>query len=294
MANKINVSDFSLADTLECGQVFRWKRDADGVFTSVIGKKIARVRQSNGHLECDFDGNEDFLRKYFALDHSLPAILATFPRDELTQKAVKTHRGLRVIRQEPWECLASFIASSMKQIAHIRQIVEKLSENFGEPLDDSQKFFAFPSVEAIARASETELRACKLGFRARNLRDAARKIADGAVNLEKIRALDYENALAELQKLPGVGEKIANCALLFAYERHEAVPRDVWISRILREFYFARRRKISPKELRAFAKNYFGPYGGWAQQYLFHYVRNHPDSLERGARGGKMFVNHSA
>ena len=134
-------------------------------------------------------------------------------------------------------------------------------------------FTAYPSPQRLAAATEKQLRDCKLGFRARNLVGSARMIAEGKVDLERIATMDDDEALAELCKLPGVGAKVANCVLLFAYGRLRAFPIDVWIERVLREIYFKGRRKVTAKRLRQFSQEYFGPYGGYAQQYLFHHAR---------------------
>jgi N-glycosylase/DNA lyase len=197
--------------------------------------------------------------------------------------AVANCRGLRLLRQDPWECLASFILSSTKQIVQIRQIVSLLCERFGEACTvepaartDSATGrtlqFAFPTAERLAACSEVELRDCKMGFRAPSLLKAARRIAEGKFDLEKIRSLDYAAARAELMTLRGVGGKIADCVLLFAYGFDSAFPVDVWVERALQQLYFPRRR-ASHKRLLNFAATHFGPHAGYAQQYLFHYMR---------------------
>jgi N-glycosylase/DNA lyase len=250
MPARINVTDFNLAATLECGQAFRWLRGADGWFTGVVGQRVCRLRQHGDVLEGDVD------RRYLALDVSLRDIVATFPPEAAVQAAVRRHWGLRVLRQEPWETLASFIASSTKQIVQIRQIVELLAKRLGEPID--ARHHAFPSVEAVARTTVAELRACKLGFRAAYLHAAARHIAAGQLDLAMLPRLEYERALEELMELTGVGEKIANCTLLFSCGFNQAFPVDVWMKRALQ-------RMPRPVD--------FGPYAGWAQQYLFYHER---------------------
>lgn len=262
MTGRINVADFDLATTLECGQAFRWQRQSDGWFVGVVGDRLHRVRQVGGMLE------GDVAARYFALDVDLRAVAMTFPDDAPLREAVRAHWGLRILRQEPWETLASFIASSTKQIVQIRQIVELLAERFGEPLAAGVTCHRFPTVEVMARASLPELRACKLGFRARYLQGAARLIAGGRVRWAEVPAMEYERALEELQKIPGVGEKIANCALLFGFGFDEAFPVDVWVKRSLRRLYF-RGRAVSDRQLRTFVRSHFGRYAGWAQQYLF-------------------------
>ena len=227
-----------------------------------------------------------WLRDYLQTEVDLDAVLKTFPDDAPMRDAVAACCGLRVLRQDPWECLASFILSSTKQIVQIRQIVALLCERFGEPINrcnvepvvrlDSATGrtlqFAFPSPEKIAAVTEPELRACKMGFRAPHLLAAARQIADGKFDLERLRHLPQAEAREELMKLRGVGAKIADCVLLFAYGFDGAFPVDVWVERALRELYFPRRR-VSAKRLRHFAATHFGPHAGYAQQYLFHYMR---------------------
>ncbi len=215
-------------------------------------------------------------------------MLKTFPDDEPMRAAVAACRGLRVLRQDPWECLASFILSSTKQIVQIRQIVALLCERFGEPVcsgclrppsdgtqsavTDRRYNYSFPTPQRLAALTETELRACKMGFRAPHLLAAARQIAEGKLDLEKIRSLPLPEARAELMKLRGVGGKIADCVLLFAYGFDSAFPVDVWVERALQQLYFPRRR-VNEKKLRRFAATHFGPHAGYAQQYLFHYMR---------------------
>jgi N-glycosylase/DNA lyase len=192
---------------------------------------------------------------------------------------------LRVLRQDPWECLASFILSSTKQIVQIRQIITLLCERFAEPLrcgvESATRFdsatgrtlqFSFPTPQRLAAATEAELRACKMGFRAPHLLAAARQIADSKFDLERPRRLPLAEARAELMKLRGVGGKIADCVVLFAYGFNSAFPVDVWVARALRKLYF-QRRPVTAKRLRHFAATHFGPHAGYAQQYLFHYMR---------------------
>ncbi len=230
-------------------------------------------------------GSAVAVSRYFALDHSLDKICRTFPADDTMAAARKFCRGLRIIRQPVWECLASFICSSVKQVAHIRQMTAALRQRFGvrRPLDRLD-LFVFPSADAVARCSEADLRGCGLGYRAGNLLATARLVVEGRANLAAWRALPDEELHNRLRELPGVGPKVANCVQLFAYERLRAFPIDVWIERVLRSRYFPRRRKFKPGELRDFSASYFGPYGGYAQQYLFHYARLGARAAVRPAR----------
>ena len=171
--------------------------------------------------------------------------------------------------------LASFILSSTKQIVQIQQIVELLTERFGDPLlalAGHRRVYGFPSPARLARATEEELRACKMGFRAPNLLKTARSVANGEVDLERLRQVGVEEARARLLELAGVGRKIADCVLLFAYGYQSAFPVDVWVMKVLQRLYFPRRR-MNLKRLHRFAAEHFGPCSGYAQQYLFHYAR---------------------
>jgi N-glycosylase/DNA lyase len=212
--------------------------------------------------------------RYFALDHPLAEICDSFPRDPAMNAARDSCRGLRIVRQPKWECLATFICSSMKQVAHIRQISVALRKRFGEQRRiGNQLMYSFPAAERVAQASRKELLECKLGYRAKNLRATARRVSSGQADLEAWSALSDAELRKQLCALPGVGPKIANCVMLFAYERLRAFPIDVWIERVLRQRYFPRRKKMTARRLREFSETYFGENGGYAQQYLFHHAR---------------------
>jgi N-glycosylase/DNA lyase len=292
----LSVSDYNLAATLDSGQVFRWQSVGNS-WHGVLGKHFLQLTQTETGIHAATPvtvADWNFLREFLQSEIDFHSVLNAFPEDEPMRNAIAACHGLRLLRQDPWECLASFILSSTKQIVQIRQIVGHLCECFGEPItpwsaglrpgsfpiSDSNEpgrrpalqFFAFPTAQRIAATTEPELRACKMGFRAPSLLAAARQIADGSFDLEKIRGMDYATARLELMKLRGVGGKIADCVLLFAYGFDTAFPVDVWVERALQELYFPRRR-ASDKRLRKFAATHFGPHAGYAQQYLFHYMR---------------------
>lgn len=269
---RIEAPDFDLAKTLDSGQVFHWEAHAAG-FIGTIGNDAVQIEPQRDQLLVR-GAPPNLVRHYFALDHSLGEICAAFPNDPAMSTASDYCRGLRIIRQPIWECLASFITSSMKQVAHIRQMSRALRERFGTELHVAgTRVYAFPSASRISRATEAELRACALGYRAKNLLATAQRVSSGEADLQAWRDLPDDELRARLCELPGVGAKVANCVMLFAYERLRAFPIDVWIERVLREKYFARRRKITSAQLRSFAANYFGEHGGYAQQYLFHHAR---------------------
>ncbi len=269
---KIPAPDFDLALTLDSGQTFHWESSGAG-FLGTIGERAVYVEQRGNALEI-LGAPAEIVMRYFALDHPLAEICASFPDDVAMQSAAAFCRGLRIIRQPPWECLASFIISSMKQVAHIRQMSSALRQRFGAQVSIyGTHVYAFPPATRLARATEEELRACGLGYRAKNLLATAQRVAAGEADLEAWRALPDDELRARLCELPGVGPKVANCVMLFAYERLRAFPIDVWIERVLRQKYFPRRRRMTAGQLRDFAAQHFGAHGGYAQQYLFHHAR---------------------
>jgi N-glycosylase/DNA lyase len=273
---EIAAPDFDLAMTLDSGQVFHWEKIGNR-FYGTIGDRAVGVEQRENMLLVGPVGTPSLpetVANYFALDHPLMEICRSFPDDPIMNAARNYCCGLRIIRQSKWECLATFITSSMKQVAHIRQISRKLRERFGDRRKiENNELFTFPSPKRVAQSSEKELRKCALGYRAKNLLVTAQLVESGAVNLEKWSALSDVDLRANLCQLPGVGAKVANCVMLFAYERLRAFPIDVWIERVLREQYFPRRRNMTAGRLRAFAETHFGEHGGYAQQYLFHHAR---------------------
>ena len=224
---RIEAPDFDLAMTLNSGQVFHWEKIGDG-FCGMIGDRAVYVEQRGDILKVRFGEMRalpKLVARYFALDHPLEEICASFPRDPVMDAARDFCRGLRIIRQPQWECLATFICSSMKQVAHIRQISRALRQRFGQRKQIcGGEVFSFPSPDALARTTERELRKCGLGYRAKNLLATAKRVASGEADLDSWRALSERQLREHLCELPGVGMKVANCVMLFAYERIAAFP----------------------------------------------------------------------
>ena len=299
---ELPAKEFDLAMTLNSGQVFHWEKAGDG-FCGAIGERAVYVKQRSATLHvameggslrrCGGQGEEiarattpkvfastaptataGLVRHYFALDHPLDEICASFPRDPVMNAARNFCQGLRIIRQPKWECLATFICSSMKQVAHIRQISRALRERFGEKKEIcGHEVFSFPPADRLEGTTENELRKCGLGYRAKNLLATAKRVALGEIKLDLWNTLSDGELREQLCGLPGVGAKVANCVMLFGYERTKAFPIDVWIERVLREKYFPKKAKVTSASLPEFAANYFGAHGGYAQQYLFHHAR---------------------
>jgi len=271
------VSNYDLDATLTSGQAFRWTKSNDCWLGVVSGHAVRLTHTPDAIHAQAFPPVSDWhwLSDYLQIEVNLGNIISTFPKDEPMKRAVAHCQGLHVLKQDPWECLASFILSSTKQIVQIQQIIRSLCRCFGDPLQsfpDVPTQYTFPSAETLAKASEAELRACKMGFRAPYLLRTAQAVASGAVDLERCRSVEVEEAREMLMTLPGVGRKIADCVLLFAYGFQEAFPIDVWVLRALRELYFPN-RVVTLKRLQEFASNHFAPNSGYAQQYLFHFMR---------------------
>jgi len=259
--------EFDLRRTVESGQIFHAMPAAQG-WQILMDRTPLYAEQMDGALRVSA-GKEALARRYFSLDHPLEAIYAAFPGDPFSQSALASCRGLRILRQPAWECTATFITSTMKQVAHIRQISLHLRERFGDPIPGSL-VNAYPTPAQLAAVTEADLRECRLGFRAKNLLAAAQAVASGHVDLVALAEAPTNELREQLCRLPGVGRKVANCVLLFAYERLDAVPVDVWIARVLRGL---RRRKASLLELENFSRRRFGAYAGYIQQYWFHHAR---------------------
>ena len=270
----VPASDFSLKDTLECGQAFRW-RFRDGWYYGVLSGCAVKVMQDADGLAVQTGDSRlraEEVRAYFALDVNLPDILASIDVDAQIHAAITRYRGLRILRQDPWECLASFILSSYNNIKRIQLMIERLAQAFGTPVAfNGFRGCNFPTPEAIAGASERRLRGFGLGFRAAYLQETARLIARGRLSLDMLQRTDYPTTKSALLRCAGVGDKVADCVALFGLEKYEAFPIDVWIERAMR--YYFRRQPMTPKRLHQFASRHFGPYAGYAQQYLYHYVR---------------------
>ncbi|MCW3977458.1 MAG: hypothetical protein NWE77_05955 [Candidatus Bathyarchaeota archaeon] len=281
---------FNLDFTLQCGQAFRWKK-IDDWWYGVVRQKAVKVRQNESTLEFQTYPEEldsEFLENYFRFDDNLPRIHSLIVKDEHIKAAVERFKGLRLLRQEPWECLISYICATNKNIPAIKDMILNISKRFGKKLQfDGQEFYTFPKPLDLANASIEDLRACKLGFRAERVLEVSHKITAEEFNLEALKELNYEEAKAELMKLSGVGPKVADCILLFSLDKLEAFPIDVWIKRVVMECYsdhfepsFVKevlsKKSLTRREYNSiglFGRGYFGEFVGYAQEYLFHFKR---------------------
>ncbi len=249
---------FNIALSLDCGQAFRWA-EKEGKWHGVAFGKALTVSQIENRLilDCSQEDFEKIWRDYFDFDYDYEKITASY-NDEHLQKAVSEYSGIRILRQEPWEALCSFIISQNNNIPRIKGIVERLCNTFGEG-DEGQK--SFPSAEKLAKLTVDDLAPLRAGFRAKYIIDAAQKVASSEVDFDKIRANPIEFGREELQKIKGVGAKVAECTLLYGFHKLEAFPVDVWVKRIMAEMY--------PQGLPECTNGT----EGIAQQYLFHWRR---------------------
>lgn len=262
---------------MNSGQAFRWEPKGLGWEGVVAGRWVYVESMEDGIRArvVEDPGDWEWLVRYLQLEVDMARVLASFPADPALQAAVQRHRGLRLLRQDPWECLACFVLSSTKQIVQIRQVVKEVCQRYGESVvvpTGHAPVWAFPEAAVLAELTEQALRDCRMGFRAKYLRGTAQAVARGQVDLGVLSEGSLDQARAALMTLPGVGRKIADCVLLFGLGFDRAFPVDVWVMRALREGYFAGEQVSTPRLL-AWVEDRFGPWAGYAQQYLFHRAR---------------------
>lgn len=253
---------FNLELSLSCGQAFRWEKDENtSAFCGVAFGKELKIEEKDGELIFYETSEEDFCniwRPYFDLDTDYKKIVTSYTEENLI-KAVNAFSGIRILRQEPWEALCSFIISQNNNIPRIKGIVSRLCENFGEKTGGG---YTFPSAEVISKCTVEDLAPLRSGFRAKYIIDAAKKVADGSVDFARIDSEPIEFGRENLMQIKGVGAKVAECTLLYGFHKLEAFPVDVWVKRIMAEMY--------PQGLPECVKGT----EGIAQQYLFHWRRN--------------------
>ncbi len=270
---------FDLAASLESGQAHRWsypKDGDDGWYTGMVRGNLVRIRQTVGKVEFRSapTGEAAFaprLAEYFRFDDDIDSIYEEINRDERVAAMVERYSGLRVLRTEPWECLVAFICSATSNIPRIHQNMESLSEAFGSPVNlNGWSRHTFPTPADLAEAGEMELRRLGLGFRAPYVHLASVAVLEGRLDLDALVEMPYVEAKTALMEQRGIGSKIADCIAVFSLEKLQAFPIDVWVRRALGEWYFPAQKTPPDRVLLEWAHDYFGRYGGYAQQYLFH------------------------
>ncbi len=292
-------SPFSIEHTLESGQLFRWEKTGEW-WQGVVSGSVMKLKQEGDTLKCS-TGTErldsSFVRRYFRLDDDLEHIVSTLSKDDVIAGAVEKYYGLRLVSQDKWECLASFVLATNSNIPRIKKMVAAICGRYGHQFEfEGDSYSTFPIPAVLAAASESDLLSCGLGYRAPFLRQVARAVEEGDVDFAQVTSLPYEKARQLLLKallgkklLLGVGPKVADCVLLYSCGKDEAFPIDVWITKVLAEWYprllgpALRSRfkaegkiKLSPTDydkISKKARSYFGVYAGYAQQYLYATVR---------------------
>ncbi len=256
--------NFNLAEILDCGQCFRWSLDED-IWTGVIYGRVVKLSQQDDTLtaiDCDKSFFDNVLRAYLDLDYDYQSVCSAVQSDSLLCKTATFAPGIRILKQEPFETLASFIISQNNNIPRIKGIVTRFCSEFGEKISDG--YYAFPTADSIASLTVEDLSPIRAGFRAKYLIDAAKKVSDGTVDFSALENLSLNEARDKLTVIYGVGNKVADCVLLYGLGRKDAFPVDVWIGRAMKLLY----PDGLPKKMESYA--------GVVQQYIFHHIRNNP------------------
>lgn len=274
-----SVRDFNIGQTLECGQCFHFKKLGEDDYGISAYGKMLRVSQVEDVVTLHNTTMHDYnyiWKDYFDLGRDYGAIKKhLLKEDSKLKEAIETMWGVRILKQDFFETLISFIISQNKQIPHIKQIVNTISKEYGTYIGtiEGEEFYAFPTLEQMEQVSEEALRACKTGFRAPYICDAVKVVSSGVLKAIELQAMPEDSCRDSLMKIKGVGSKVANCVMLFGLGHYEAFPVDVWIKRIVESLYFDG-EDVAKEKIELFGKEKFGQYGGFAQQYLFYYGKS--------------------
>lgn len=272
-----DIQDFDVRHIFECGQCFRWVKEEDDSYTGVAYGRVLNVFQDyekNTLLlnNTDLKDFEEIWYRYFDLGRDYGAIKKVLSEDETLRKAIEYGKGIRILNQEPWELLISFIISANNNIPRISKSIAVLSQMFGEPIEYAGRtYFSFPSVEKLELAELEQIDLCRAGFRCKYIYNTAKMIARREVELEQVSKMGSLNAKKELLRLPGVGPKVADCIMLFSMQKYDSYPVDVWVKRVTEHFYI--HEDVPMGRIQEFAKGKFGNLAGFAQQYLFYFAR---------------------
>lgn len=271
------IKDFNLKETLECGQCFRWNEDDDGSYTGVAFDRVINVKLDGDVLTIDNTSLADFndiWYDYFDLGRNYSKIKSVLSQDSILMEAIKYGGGIRILRQDTWETLISFIISQNNRIPQIKKVIENISKLLGHRIMYRDKaYYTFPKVQDIILSEVETLNKSKCGFRSKYILDAASKIFNEEINLFEIQTNNTDEIRDILMNIKGVGPKVADCVILYSIGRYEAFPTDVWIKRVMEFLYL--KRKANNNDIQKFAKERFGELSGFAQQYLFNYAKDH-------------------
>lgn len=270
-----DIRDFNITHIFECGQCFRWNREDDGSYTGVVKNKVINVLQQENTVEFNNINTDDFdiIKNYFDFDTDYETIKNTLNTDEIMAEAIKFGEGIRILNQEEWETMISFMISANNRIPMIKKVIENLSISFGDYIGNyrGKEYFSFPTAERLSAAPVERILECKTGFRAPRIKAAATRFLYEKDKIYNIKNMSYDEGLAYLKTYKGIGDKVANCILLFSMKHFDTFPVDVWVRRVMQTLYVSKETKDA--DIRKFAENKFGKYSGFAQQYLFFYAR---------------------
>ena len=277
----IPVKDFDPKQIFECGQCFRWNQTAENTYVGVAKGKALKVSMTDGCAKLENTTQREFdllWKDYFDLQTDYGRIKEILSDGGVMKRAADYGSGIRILRQDPWETLVSFIISSNNNIPRIKKIIEIFCRMFGKPFHAlGETFYTFPDASRLEHAEAGDLAPLNAGYRDRYILDAVDKINSGEINLTELARMEYRQAKDELMKMKGVGPKVADCVALFGLGKSEAFPVDVWVRRVLHMLYH---KEYSPAQAAAFAESKFGKYAGVAQQYLFYYMRENAPAIE--------------
>lgn len=277
-----NPESFNLIHIFECGQCFRWNEEKDGSYTGVINDGVLNVKRVKNNFIFKGVLNrkiKDVIYEYFDLNTNYTKLKEKLSSiDEFMKESVNFGYGIRILNQDLWECIISFIISANNNIPRIKKIIERLSINYGKEIEFcGKKYYTFPTPESLSKASIQDLRELGLGFRDKRVFKTTRMILNKKISLENLKnSNDSEYIEEELLKLDGVGEKVANCIMLFSLKRFDTFPVDVWVRRVINDLYIheENEEKVSKTKIKQLAQEKFSDYKGLAQQYLFYYRRS--------------------
>jgi N-glycosylase/DNA lyase len=276
MKNKFSID---IDNSINSGQVFLWEKNGTNWY-GINGQDVLKINK-NGAIKSILNSKTDFFRK----NDNIQEIMQLISKDKTVKKAVKEYEGLRIFKQDPFQCLISFIISSNSNIQKIKNSLEKITKKFGKKVKiENKEFFLFPKPEKIANASINEIKACGVGYRAPFIKEAAKMVVLKQINFEYLKKCDYYEAKKNICLVPGIGNKVADCIMLFSLNKLDAFPLDTWMIKIL-EKYYSKEFKIKTKTitqkqyelLHEKIVNYFGPYCGYSQQFLFKMEREKND-----------------
>ena len=270
-----DIKNFELPHIFDCGQCFRWNRQDNNNYIGVAFGRVIEVEKNGDDVviyNTDLKDFNDIWLNYFDLERDYSAIKEELEKDELLKKAVEFGTGIRILQQDPFEMLISFITSANNRIPMIKRAIENISKTYGKAIEyKSKTYYAFPTLEEFSVATSEDVEALGVGFRAKYIAKALEDLSNGTYDLNEIRLSDDDGCHEGLQNFSGVGPKVADCIMLFSMGKYSAFPVDVWVKRAMQFFYVA--PDVSLPKIRQFARDKFGNLSGFAQQYLFYYAR---------------------